>query len=299
MALTEYEKIIRHVQKQRIKITNQQRIEIAKIFDDVADDFGAMLKNGNVYSYRVADITAYSKYLKKQSRYIFSDVKKSVITGINDVSRAVTQGQIDFWGNIDTRLYDKVADSLSEVSTNVVSEIVTGSLYKGRKGLDKSIWRARKTYEHDIDYVVNRGITQRKSALEIAYDLQKYVKASERKPFEWRKAYPNSSAVVDYNAQRLARTSCTHAYQLAFQRSTHDNPFVEAYEWHSSNSSRTCQLCVDRDGQIYSKDDIPLDHPNGMCQVTAVIPKSYDDIADEIADYVNGGYNPGLNKWLG
>lgn len=299
MAITEYEKIIKQVQKQRIQITNKQRKEIATIFADVADDFEKQIKRGNVYSYRVADIKAYSDYLKKQSRNVFSDVNATVLSGINDMSRAVTRGQIDFWSNINEQLRDRVVDSLADVPANVVNEIVTGSLYKDRKGLDKSIWRARRIYEHDIDYIVNRGITQRKSALDIAYDLQKYVKPSERKDFAWSKAYPNSSAVVDYNAQRLARTSCTHAYQLAFQRATHDNPFVEAYEWHSSNSSRTCELCAERDGQIYSKDDVPLDHPNGMCQVTAVIPKTYDEIADEIADYVNVGNNPGLNKWLG
>lgn len=298
MAITEYEKIIKKVQKQRIQITNKQRIEIANIFADVADDFEAQIRRGNIYSYRVADIDAYAKYLKKQSRYIFKDVNATVIAGITNISRAVTRGQIDFWSNINEQLRDKIVDSLNGVPSNVVNEIVTGSLYKDRKGLDKSIWRAKRIYEHDIDYIVNRGITQRKSALEIAYDLQKYVNPSARKDFAWSKAYPNSSAVVDYNAQRLARTSCTHAYQLSFQRTTKDNPFVEAYQWHS-NGSRTCDLCAERDGHIYDKDNVPLDHPNGMCQVTAVITKSYDEIADEIADYVNGGNNPGLSKWLG
>ena len=128
--------------------------------------------------------------------------------------------------------------------------------------------------------------------------LERYLKPGVTKPWSWRKVYPNSNQIVDYNTQRLARTSVTHAYQISFQRSTRNNPFIEKYQWHSSNSGRVCPLCLSRDGQLYEKDDVPLDHPNGMCIITAVISKSYEQIADELADWARGGKNPALDLSL-
>ena len=57
-------------------------------------------------------------------------------------------------------------------------------------------------------------------------------------------------------------------------------------------------LCASRDGQLFDKDSVPLNHPNGMCTLVAAIPKSYAQIAEELADWVNDGDNPALDKWL-
>jgi hypothetical protein len=60
-----------------------------------------------------------------------------------------------------------------------------------------------------------------------------------------------------------------------------------------------CELCAERDGRIYQKDALPFDHPNGMCTVTAVIPKSYDEIGQELGDWAaEKSDNPELDKWL-
>lgn len=64
---------------------------------------------------------------------------------------------------------------------------------------------------------------------------------------------------------------------------TKNNPFVEDYVWHS-NGSRACELCQDRDGRHFAKDDLPMDHPNGMCVME---PTVADNIADQIADWFN------------
>ena len=59
---------------------------------------------------------------------------------------------------------------------------------------------------------------------------------------------------------------------------------IEYLEYNSAHSARTCEMCADRDGQIYKKDDVPLDHPNGNCYMTVYIPEGIEDM---IAQYAN------------
>jgi SPP1 gp7 family putative phage head morphogenesis protein len=282
-----------------LNITNKERRKIAGIFSNVANDYEKAIK------FRGDRLTAdflksYATELKRDSRLIFAEISSAILAGINDTARAVTGAQAKFWGGINTKIADVVNDRMAKIPTEVAKEISSGGLYRDGVGLSSRIWRIRRAYERDIDYIIERGIVARKSTLELARDLVAYVEPDARRPWDWSKVYPNMKGVkVDYNAQRLARTSNTHAYQRAFIRSTKDNPFVEAYQWHASNSARVCEFCAAMDGRIFRKDEVPLDHPNGMCTISAVITKSYDEIADEIADYVNGGANYQLEQWLG
>ena len=49
----------------------------------------------------------------------------------------------------------------------------------------------------------------------------------------------------------------------------------------------------------YEKDNLPLDHPNGMCVVTGEISKSLKEIGEELGDWAAGRtQNPELDRWL-
>ena len=293
-----YNQIIKQMEQQRIRISEQQREEIAKIYRDAAKNLGRNLSSRWSKSANVYYVIDYARELKEQSRYIYQDILAAIQSGMSNTARAVTSAQVQCWSHVSPALMDRLRDHMSSIPQSVVNEILSGGLYHDGKGLSQRVWRACSQYERDIDYVVNAGIIERKSAYDLAKDLEAYVLPDAKKPFDWNKIYPRCNKVVDYNAQRLARTACTHAYQMSFQRATRDNPFVEAYQWHSSNSARVCPLCKSRDGKIFPKDSVPLDHPNGMCIITAVISKSYDEIADEIAAWINGGSNPALDAWL-
>lgn len=42
--------------------------------------------------------------------------------------------------------------------------------------------------------------------------------------------------------------------------------------------------------------EVPVPHPNCLCIQTAVIPKSLDEIGEEIGDWLRGGNNPNLDN---
>ena len=47
----------------------------------------------------------------------------------------------------------------------------------------------------------------------------------------------------------------------------------------------------------YSKTDLPLDHPNGICTFIAVIEDGITGIADRIADWALGDSDPELDTF--
>lgn len=297
--IRQYRELVAEAQKKRIQITRQQQQQIAKLYRDIAYDMGKDISRKSEKTLTYRWLKDYARSLKGQSRQIYNDLQGIVSLGILETASAVSGAEQEFWGGVVPGLSERFRDTFSTIPQACVDELMSGGIYKDFAGLSERLWNYKQKFDRDIGYIIDRGIIEQKSAYDLAKDLEMYVDPRAAKPWEWRKVYPNCNRVVDYNAQRLARTSVTHAYQMSFQRSTADNPFVEAYQWHSSNAGRTCELCRQRNGQLFEKDSVPLDHPNGMCIITAVIPKSMDEIADELSDWAAGGSNPSLDRWLG
>lgn len=155
-----------------------------------------------------------------------------------------------------------------------------------------------KKAQQDINSIIAKGIAENKSSYDIAKDLEKYVNPSAKKDWDWSKVYPGTNKKVDYNAQRLARTMVSHAYQYSFVQTTKHNPFVEDYIWRSAGSERTCEICAERNGKHYAKDKLPLDHPNGLCTFIANTPDNMEDIADRLADWAHGKSDPELDEFV-
>lgn len=297
--IRQYRELVDEAQKKRFQITRRQRQQIAKLYRNIASDMGKDIarKSEKTLTYRW--LKDYARTLKGQSRQIYNDLQGIVSLGILETAATVSGAEWEFWGGVVPGLSERFRDTFSTIPQTCVDELMNGGIYKDFTGLSERLWNYKQKFDRDIGYIINRGIIEQKSAYDLAKDMEMYVDPRAAKPWEWRKVYPNCNRVVDYNAQRLARTSVTHAYQMSFQRATVDNPFVGAYQWHSSNAGRTCELCQQRNGQLFEKNSVPLDHPNGMCIITAVIPKSMDEIADELSDWAAGGSNPALDRWLG
>lgn len=182
----------------------------------------------------------------------------------------------------------EIKGAYSYVPRQEVQNIVSGRLYGNNWSLSKSIWNSRAKNKSDLERIVAKGLTENKPIKDIADDLEKYVDPSAKKPWDWSKVYPGTSAKVDYNAQRLARTMIQHSFQQSMVQSQRYNPFCSGIIWHSEMiEGRTCDLCEDRDGQVFPVNDLPLDHPNGLCYFEPALD-DMDTIADRLADWVEG-----------
>lgn len=280
----------------RLELTAQQQKEIRDLYQSVADDIADRL---SVPKRVPSDALRqwYLRDLQKQVNAALEEAGKTTESTIRSNAEKVAQGVVDCNADWLKSVGMPVGSAFSWVPTDIVTSVATGQIYEGPWSLSGAIWADVQAQQRDIQTIIARGIAENKSAFDIAKDLEKYVDPSAVKPWDWSKVYPGVRRQIDYSAQRLARTMVSHAYQQAFVRTTQKNPFVTKYKWEASNSDRVCELCQERDGKLFSKDDLPLDHPNGMCTYTAVIEDSMDQVADRLADWANGAEDPELDTW--
>lgn len=301
MASNEYLKLCQEAQNKKLKLARQQEQQIKQIYNDMYKDLSKKLKKVNPDSLTKRYLDELQIELEKEIKDINNKVNKIIKVNTNKSSKLANGIQLDFFMSINDSynldMKDTFAGMFSNLPKEVMNEILFGSVYKDRKGLNERIWKYTKKFEKDIDYILTEGVANNKSIYEIAKDLEVYVKPNARKPWEWSNVYPNTNKTVDYNAQRLARTAMNHAFQQAQKRSCQKNPFVTGIQWLNSNSHRTCELCNSRNGVVYKINDLPLDHPNGMCTTIPLLEKELDQIGEELRAWLDGESNSKLDKW--
>ena len=282
----------------RIKLTNRQQKSIVQIYKKASQSAAQQAKKlkgrTNISSVlRQRYLKALKEQIDEQMKQAQADLEGMITDNMVQVSQQVSQATIDFLEEVGL----SVEGAFSYVPDQIVKNIATGKIYEGKWSLSSALWGERRKVQTDVQKVIAQGVAENKSTYEIAKDIERYVNPSARKDWEWSKVYPGTNKKVDYSAQRLARTLVSHAYQQSLVQTVRNNPFVTGIRWHAAHSARVCPICAERDGQVYSKTDLPLDHPNGMCYFTAEIPDSMVDISNRLADWAQGKSDPGLDKF--
>lgn len=287
------------VAEAKAKLTKAQQKHIAQLYKDLADEAykeATKIAGGTMVSEQMKHgyLMALHKRLESDVDFIIKDVEKTTKSTMQAIGEEVFKASADFAQDYGAGFIRGVA---SHVPSDIVESLVTGKIYKGNWEFSQALWKSGEKTKNDIYEVLAKGIAGQKPTIEIAQDLEKYLNPSALKPWDWKKVYPGVSTKVDYSAQRMARTLSQHAYQLNMAQTTKYNPFVTGIMWHSGHSNRTCELCEERDGTVYPKDAVPLDHPNGLCYFEAVIPDDPEKVADRIADWYDGNPDPYLDLW--
>lgn len=266
-------------------------ISMAKVAAKQAEALKGSTASGRLQALELKRI---AKTLQEEAESLGAKLEDTIKEDMKKASMAVVQDAVKF----NSKLGIQIEGAYSHVPTDILEALVSGKLYKGKWSLSGAIWSDIHRTQADISSVVAQGIALNKSAYDIAKDLEKYVDPTARKDWEWSKVYPHTKRKVDYNAQRLARTMVGHAYQQSVSAVAKENPFVTGVRWISGHTSSSCELCEERDGKIFPAGKLPMDHPNGKCSFAPVISKSSADIADELADWVQGKPNKRLDKWV-
>ena len=269
-----YEDLTKQIQKEVERLSNKN--------DPTATD--------NLKKLQLKDL---QKSLNNNLKEINEKTQSIIKNGMTNVAQNVVN-QGNSWLN---SIGINVNASYANVPQDVVANIISGRLYGNDWEFSKRIWGDYNKSKGDISYIVAKGIAENKSTYEIAKDLEKYVNPNARKPWDWSKVYPGTKKVIDYNAQRMARTMINHAYQQSVIEISKDNPFVSGIQWKAAFTKTTCEICESRNNVIYPVNNVPLDHPNGKCTFIAVINKNYKEIADDLANWVNGEENKGIDKF--
>lgn len=254
----------------RDQITKRQEREIRKLYNqwarEIREQANHISKIGTPESANQSRELAQLYYkLRSASKQLTAEINTSVKDNVTYMANAVTNcnkrwlHSLGFTNiSIDTKF--------SLVRDMSIRNIITGNVYTSGYSLSSRLWQIENNTMKDVYTIVAKGIAQNMSIYDIAKMLEKYVKPEARVPY----VIGIHQHVIDYNAQRLARTLIQHAYQQTLVALTKDNPFVQGYIWHATGP-HSCALCDERDGQFYTAEDLPLDHPNGMCTMEPYI----------------------------
>lgn len=296
-----------YAEGRRVKITNTQRKQIRKMYRQVAKEISIKAKQlkgrENISSaLRQAYLDDLLVQIEGNIEVLNSELENTIRDNMLKTSAAVVENN----ARCLKRMSIGLAYAYSYVPRDIIEEIATGKIYKGRWTLSKAIWSDSQKTIADLHTIIAKGVAENKSVYAIAKELEKYVDPSVRKDWSWSKVYPGTKKIIDYSAQRLARTMVSHAYQESFVRTTKYNPFIDSYQWLISNSDRVCPLCIDRatldqyglGKGIFPKNALPLDHPNGMCTFSIVRSRSYEQISNDLANWVTRTGDEQLNKQI-
>lgn len=295
--------IFKDAEKARDAIMASQKKEIAALYESWADEIGERAKYYSLKSNASAPVSErYYRELQKQLRATSQEISNEIYNKIKNnmytISDAVIADNVN-WLKSFGFSEDGLNAAFSYVPDSVVRNLITGQIYESGWSLSKAIWSDNEKTLKDIYQVMAKGLAENKPIYEIAKELEAYVNPARRLP--WNLTANDGVRIykkqVDYNAQRLARTLVQHSYQQSFIATTKNNPFITEYVW-ISNGSRVCELCMSRDGQHYKKDELPMDHPNGMCVMEPVVA---DDMVDKLADWFNSpdGTYPEIDEFAG
>ncbi|PRR77682.1 hypothetical protein CLLI_22460 [Clostridium liquoris] len=301
--MNKYLELVDKAQKQRIRLTNQQIKNIRDLYKDVAKDLGRRAKGANKGSLNERWLTDYQKQFKLDIKELNKILRRGIESSMLKGAEYATGIQMNFFNLLDVKYKlnskETFSNMFSKIPQQALEELVNGQFYKDGRGLSERIWLNEIKANADFDYIIQKGLAEKKNVYDLARDLSDYVNPDVKKDWNFKNIYPSvGNKKIEYNSFRLAVTSISHAYQLSMQRSCKANPFVEGIEWHTSNSHRgPCSLCSGREGKVYKPDELPLDHPNGVCYFTPVITKSMEDIGSELHDWLYGGSNSKLDDW--
>ena len=304
--------IFKNAEEAKNAITATQQQEIAKLYEDWADEIGKKAKS---YSYKTTASSVVSerqmkelqKMMKTTGQQVSNEIYSKITGNMYTIADAVVADNVK-WLESFGFSSEGLNAAFNYVPDSVVRNLVTGQIYDSGWSLSKRIWGDNEQTMKDAYQIMAKGLAENKPVYQIAKDLESYVRPSEKLPWnpvlamkntktgkiEYKRIYKKQ---VDYNAQRLARTLVQHSYQQSFIATTEKNPFITEYIWHS-NGSRVCPLCLDRDGMTFQKGTLPMDHPNGMCTMEPVIAK---DMVDQLANWFNSpdGTYPEIDTFAG
>ncbi len=290
----------------REEITQEEQKKIRKAYQKAYHDVKEKIGRESD-RFRLISLKELESELEDGIERINKEIEKNIVSDMHNMCEAVVSNKRRYLKEYGFEA-SKISVAFSHTPDRVVKAIITGKVYNTGWTLSSALWGHTRRVQSDISYVVGQGVASGKTAYEIAKDLEKYIKPESRKKsrvvtFQKYKKDSQGNIIkdkngepikdgserrfyfgdVDYNAQRLARTLISHAYQQSFEAVNEKDPFVTKYIWHASGQhGRTCPICLDRDGQVFDKNDLPLDHPNGMCTFEAYIPYSDSEILNRL-----------------
>lgn len=300
--MTEYQKRIIEARTKFIKLNFEQEKELYNIYmsagkklvDKISQMPDSRTRNHEIERYRI--INQYKTELYNNlSKTIEINIKKS-----SDIQKNVHLSFIDSISP-DKATNEALTRTITKISNDTVKQLIAGNYYKDGKTLSKRIWNLTGDNGKKIDEIIKDNIAKGANVRELAKELDKYVKPENRVTAKSFKAGMDSNK-VSYQAQRLARTSITHAQTETMIQNAMKNPFCTYLKWnlsasHSARMHGKPDICDNYNGKTFKPENLPLQHCNCLCYMTEVI-EDFGKCIETMKDWKNGKKNSKIDEWI-
>ncbi len=318
--MSEYTDSMWSSRQESLRIMSDTDRKIADIYDqayqDLADRAGKQ-KNGSLSERWQLDM---SRSLEERMRQLNGDVTTTVLASVEQAGSLPGKANADWLDLVlakcgKTGSGDAFRSVLTRTSDEALLQVINGAAYLDSQSLSRRIWNNTTRARDGINAAIQQGIAQKKSAYELAKDLEQFVNPSAWEDYDWRKVYPDIPSWVrvtnvEKHAQTLARTSINHAYHLAVVETGEKNPFATRIHWELSpqhyerqilpQGADVCDEYADHDEGLgrgnWPFDRVPLPHPKCLCYQYAVVPQNMNQCADELRRWMDGEPNATLDE---
>jgi len=181
--------IFKNAEEVRNAIVASQKKEIAKLYEDWADEIGERAKYYSHKSTASAPVSErYYRELQKQlratSQEVSNEIYKKIKSNIYTVADAVVSDNVKWLADFGFSV-DGLNAAFSYVPDEIVRNLVTGQIYDSGWSLSSRIWGDNEQTLKDIYQVMAKGLAENKPIYEIAKDLESYVRPSARVALEF------------------------------------------------------------------------------------------------------------------
>jgi len=318
MTNAEYNSEYAWLRQRLIGVTDLERKKLLAVYESAATEAAATLKAklSRGASTLTTDRWRQIEFELRNGAKIIADstdtAVKSAITESYSRMSAIDTEYITSAATIAGVSISGLSSLYSGVNQKLISA-VTSSIYNG-KSYSSRVWGGSGV-EGDwlarVKNLTSAGIAQGRDPVQIAKDLQAYVRGGVQTIGRWGKLKPGTSeyiqrlgsAGVDYRAMRLVRTELYRGMHDASIEDGVINPACDdQYDWVLSPGriNWNCECPSIAAGGPYAKADIP-GYPHVLCMcIVRPVMIGRKEFVQQLKDYVSGADTAGarnISNW--
>lgn len=232
-----------------------------RIIQEKITSTGLYNSEGNLTGVEVQKLNSLSKFAVKTYTELVPKFEDEIRENMYVVSESVVR-------EFEKKSKTDVRDDRSFIM-GIVSAVALGRVYDTNWSLHKALVAYPREIQKLVEKIIKDGIDDHKSASEIVGEITDVLNPSSS---EQERTYRGHGMIhtgrIDATVQKIAKTTLVHDYQRAVVEVAKEVRQPQVYiRWISALAPNTCELCAERHMHLFDVNDVPLEHPNGQCEL--------------------------------
>lgn len=315
MTQEEFDKLYKASRKSVAQLTIETMEEIKSTYISASKSVSEAIQNATLSGANQLSIDSLNQ-VKRQIDIAAGEIREAI-----DIrNKQLMLDGMDLTADIHVEYLDEILMKFDQtiISMGTIKDIYVGinqdvmiatisRMFQDGYTYSERLWGISEAYKQDMINVINSGLAQGRSTVEIAKDIQVYLKdgkimlanrygALERGTKEFLKRIADK---VDYRALRLIKSELHMSLQTAALEHGKNNPACTGkYDWilASGRAHYNCACDGIAADSPYEYEKVPAyPHPNCECRVQPVL-KNQLDFEKELRDFLNGDMND-ISNW--